>query len=83
MYEGLFVTNLPLIYNERNLRTLFSRYGEVFSTKLVTDKKTRKSKGYGFIKMSDRDTENAVQHLNGLVVGGKKIVVKYDTKNQN
>lgn len=81
MSASIFVCKLPIQVNERYLRTLFSRYGEVHSVKIVKDRDTRKSKGFGFIRMSERDAENAIQHLNGSIQKGQKIIVQHDNKN--
>ena len=79
----LFVCNLPVGIDESFLRNLFSRYGEVSSVKLIRERGTNKSKGYGFIRISERDSENAMQHLNGFLIKGSKIIVKYDNKSFN
>lgn len=79
----LFVCNLPLDIQEKYLQGLFSRYGEVFSVKIIRDRLTQQSKGFGFIRMSERDCENALQHLNGFNIKDRKLIVKYDNKNFN
>jgi len=79
--SSIFVTNLPTSVNDRFLSNLFSQYGEVLSTKIVKDKKTKISKGFAFIRMPERDIENALQHLNGFEVKGKKLVVQPDIAN--
>lgn len=83
MFSSLFVCNLPSSVDERYLSNIFSRYGEVFSVKIVRDKITRQSKGFAFVRMQDRYCENAIQHLNGYVIQERKIVVKYDAKSIN
>jgi RNA recognition motif-containing protein len=77
MDSSLFVGNLPKDMNNKNLHSLFSKYGEVISAKVVYDRNTGVSKGFGFVRMNPNYTENALQHLNGSNSLGTKLVVKY------
>lgn len=83
MFSSLFVCNFPSNVDERFLTSIFSRYGEVYSVKIVRDKITRQSKGFAFVRMQERDCENAIQHLNGYSIQERKLVVKYDNKSIN
>lgn len=73
---NIFVGNLNYSITEDDLREIFEEYGELSSVKLITDKFTGRSKGFGFVEMSD-DTEanKAIEELNGADVEGRTMVV--------
>jgi len=73
---NIFVGSLPFNIEETELKELFDEYGEVASTKIITDKFSGRSKGFGFIDMpNDDEAQKAIDGLNGTEVGGRKIVV--------
>ena len=73
----LLVRNLAISTTEAEIREMFESYGAVQSCDLVLDKKTGKSKGFGFVEMPKRgDAKAAMKHLNGVDVDGNKIRVK-------
>ena len=73
----LFVARLSASITEDNLSELFSAFGEVLSTKIVMDRETGNSKGYGFIEMpNDEEANAAIAALNETELDGKNIVVK-------
>jgi RNA recognition motif-containing protein len=73
---NLYVSNLGFGVTDDGLTKLFSTYGAVKSAKVITDKFTQKSRGFGFVEMSD-DTaaSNAMKELNGTMVDGRAISV--------
>lgn len=72
----IFVGSLPFKLEEQGLRELFEQYGTVSSAKIIIDKITRQSKGFGFIEMPDEDeAQKAIAALNGSEVLGRTIVV--------
>ena len=76
MSTKLYVGNLPWTFSNNQLQDTFTKHGNVVSAKVVTDKETGKSKGFGFVEMeNDSDAGNAVKALNGSEVSGRKIVV--------
>jgi RNA recognition motif-containing protein len=61
---------------DEDLRSYFAEYGEVTSAKVITDKYTNRSKGFGFVEMSDDAAgEKAIGELNGAAVEGREIKV--------
>ena len=73
---NIFVGSLPWSIEEADLRESFEAYGAVDSVKVVTDKFTGRSKGFGFVEMeSDEEAEKAITELNGATVEGRTIVV--------
>jgi RNA recognition motif-containing protein len=70
------VGNLPWTFNNNQLLDTFKPHGNVVSAKVVTDKESGKSRGFGFVEMeNDKDANSAIKALNGLELGGRKLVV--------
>ncbi len=73
----LFVANLPWSYTDENLRDLFGVYGQILSCKIIKDRETGKSKGFGFVEFAEnKDMENALQGANGTMAESRPIIVK-------
>jgi RNA recognition motif-containing protein len=73
---NIFVGSLPWSIEEADLRESFEAYGTVDSVKIVTDKFTGRSKGFGFVEMpNDDEAQKAIDELNGATVDGRTIVV--------
>jgi RNA recognition motif-containing protein len=73
---NIFVGSLPWSIEEADLRESFEAYGAVDSVKIITDKFTGRSKGFGFVEMpSDDEGQKAIDELNGATVQGRAIVV--------
>ncbi|RDI15770.1 RNA recognition motif domain-containing protein [Flavobacterium sp. AG291] len=73
---NIFVGSLPFSLEEADLRESFEAYGAVESVKIITDKFTGRSKGFGFVEMSnDDEAQKAIDELNGATVSGRTIVV--------
>ena len=73
---NIFVGSLPWSIEEADLRESFEVYGSVSSVKIITDKFTGRSKGFGFVEMpNDDDAQKAIDELNGATVQGRAIVV--------
>ncbi|MCB9283651.1 MAG: RNA-binding protein [Lewinellaceae bacterium] len=74
---NIFVAKLNYSTREEKLRELFEAFGEVSSAKLVMDRETGRSKGFGFVEMpNDDEANNAIDSLNDTEVDGRTIVVK-------
>ena len=73
---NIYVGNLSWNLKDQDLSNLFAPYGEVTSAKIVNDKFTQRSKGYGFDEMAnDAEAQAAIAALNGSEVDGRNIVV--------
>jgi len=73
---NIYVGNLSYSATENSLRTLFESYGSVTTAKIVTDKFTGSSRGFGFVEMPNSDeASRAIAELNGKDFEGRKIVV--------
>jgi|SRR6185437_4592430 len=73
---NIFVSNLSFKVEEDSLKQLFQNFGEVTSCKIITDKFTGKSRGFGFVEMkSDEDGQKAIDGLNETDFDGRNISV--------
>ncbi len=73
---NIYVGNLSYRLQEKDLQEIFAEYGEVTSVKIITDKFTRRSKGFGFVEMSDdAAATKAIGELDGAEVEGRNIKV--------
>ncbi len=74
---NIFVAKLNYSTDDRTVRAAFENYGEVESVKLIQDRETGRSKGYGFVEMPNDDEGNAaIAGLNDTELDGRHIVVK-------
>lgn len=72
---NIFVAGLSYQISDADLKELFEEYGEVSSAKIITDKETHRSKGYGFVEMADEDGQRAIEELNGAEYDGRTLSV--------
>ncbi len=73
---NIYVANIPWKASEEDLKGLFEQHGEVTSAKIVIDKFTQRSRGFGFIEMKDDSAgTKAINELNGADFMGKNLVV--------
>ena len=72
----IYAGNLSYSTDSEELRTLFSEFGSVDSAEVIIDRSTNRSKGFGFVEMSDEEAaRSAIQALNGKDVSGRSINV--------
>jgi len=76
MGAKLYVGNLPYSVTEERLQQHFAQYGSVVSARIITDKFSGRSKGFGFVEMSsDEEAQRATTALNGTDFEGRNVVV--------
>ncbi len=76
MGSKIYVGNLPFSATSESLNEMFSKFGTVDSAKIVMDRDTGRSKGFGFVEMSSADeAAAAIEKLNGTDAGGRSLVV--------
>ncbi len=76
MSTKLFVGSLPWSVSDDKLKELFEAHGTVVSAKVITDRDTNRSRGFGFVEMENpSDATNAIKALNETEVDGRNIVV--------
>ncbi len=76
---NIFISSLNFRARKGDLIELFSPYGEVISARIIRDRETKRSKGYGFVEMKDEDGEKAIAALNGAEHMGRTINVEVAT----
>ncbi|HAU38169.1 MAG TPA: RNA-binding protein [Phycisphaerales bacterium] len=73
---NIYVGNLPYSVNDAELQQMFSEHGAVKSAKVVMDRETGRSRGFGFVEMSnDDEAQAAIAAMNGQDMDGRKLVV--------
>ena len=76
MGNKLYVGNLPYSYRDSDMEQAFSQYGTVSSAKVMMERDTGRSKGFGFVEMSNEaEARAAIEGMNGQQVGGRGLVV--------
>lgn len=73
---NIYVSNLDFSVQDNDLQKLFEPFGEVISAKVITDRETGRSRGFGFVEMSSgEDAGNAVASLNNTEMNGRALTV--------
>jgi len=76
MGNKLYVGNLPYQVRDSDLEQTFSQFGQVTSAKVMMERETGRSKGFGFVEMgSDAEAQAAIEGMNGESMGGRSLVV--------
>jgi RNA recognition motif-containing protein len=71
---NIYVGNISWNMTDQDLENLFAEHGTVTSAKIITDRMTNRSRGFGFVEMSD-GAEQAIEALNDSEIEGRKLVV--------
>ena len=79
----LYVGGLPYQTTEHDLIDLFEQVGQVTEASVITDRDTGRSKGFGFVEMSDEQAQTAIDRLNGTVLGDRTITVNQARERQS
>jgi cold-inducible RNA-binding protein len=75
MGKRMYVGNLSYQTTETDLTNLFEQVGPVESVNIITDRDTGRSKGFGFVEMSNEDAEKAIAQFNGTEMNGRALTV--------
>ncbi len=75
MTKTLYVGNLPWTIKEDELRQSFEAHGTVISARIISDRDSGRSKGFGFIEVEDNDAAKVIEAMNGNELGGRSITV--------
>ncbi|MEZ0575611.1 RNA recognition motif domain-containing protein [Halodesulfovibrio aestuarii] len=75
MSKNIYVGNLAWSVGDDDLRDLFQEYGEVISARVIEDRETGRSRGFGFVEMEDNGALEAIDALNGSVHDGRNLKV--------
>lgn len=83
MARTLYVGNLPWATTEDELAQAFAQHAQVVSARIITDRETGRSRGFGFVEVADQDAEQAVEAMNGTQLLGRDIIVNEARPRQN
>lgn len=75
MARTLYVGNLPWATKADDLAEVFSAHGEVLSSRVITDRESGRSRGFGFVEVRDEDAETMIAAMNGTELSGRVITV--------
>lgn len=75
MSKNLYVGNLPWAATDEDLMRAFSQHGEVSAARVVRDRETGKSRGFGFVEVRDEDAQACIDALNGAQWAGRSLTV--------
>ena len=75
MAKTLYVGNIPWSTTPQDLTDLFSSYGQVISSRIIKDKETNRSRGFGFVEVTDEDADSMVSGMNGKEYNGRVLTV--------
>lgn len=75
--RSVYVANLPWGATDEDVRALFERYGEVHHTTIISDRRTGRSKGFGFVDMPQPAARTAIEALHGSTLGGRDLTVRF------
>lgn len=73
--KTLYVGNLPWSTTEEDLAEFFSSAAEVKGSRIITDRESGRSRGFGFIEVEDQAVDQVIETMNGKVLGGREIIV--------
>jgi len=81
---NIYIGNLPYNTNDQELQDLFSQFGEVAKISIVSDRETGRSRGFGFVEMTNDDEgRRAIEELNGKDYGGRALTVNEARPREN
>ncbi|MFV0366792.1 MAG: RNA recognition motif domain-containing protein [Mangrovibacterium sp.] len=73
---NIYVSNIPFAVSNEELEDLFANYGEVSSARIIVDRESKRSRGFGFVEMdNDADAKSAIEGLNGKEINGRALNV--------
>jgi RNA recognition motif-containing protein len=73
--KKIYVGNLPWSATDEDVADLFSQHGDVISSRVITDRETGRSRGFGFVEMEEAAANTAIEALNGVEMGGRALRV--------
>jgi len=75
MAKSLYVGNLPWSIKEEELKQAFEAHAPVISARIISDRETGRSRGFGFVEVEDNDAPKVVKEMNGFELGGRSLMV--------
>lgn len=75
MTKTLYVGNIPWALDENELLSVFSEHGDIVNCRIITDRRTGRSKGYGFVEVDEDAADKIIEAMNGTGLNGREIIV--------
>jgi RNA recognition motif-containing protein len=75
MVKSLYVGNLPWSINDQELSSAFEAHAPVISARVITDRESGRSRGFGFVEVEDNDARKVIKEMNGFKLGDRSITV--------
>ncbi|MEE8638657.1 MAG: RNA-binding protein [Candidatus Margulisiibacteriota bacterium] len=75
MVKSLYVGNLPWNISEEELRQAFEAHVSVTSARIITERETGRSRGFGFVEVEDNDAPKVIKEMNGFQLSGRSLIV--------
>lgn len=75
MVKTLYVGNLPWSISEAELRQSFEAHAPVLSARIITERETGRSRGFGFVEVEDNDAPKVIKEMNSFQLGGRSLIV--------
>ncbi len=75
MAKTLYVGNISWETTEEDLQNAFTRYGEVLGCRIITERSSGRSRGYGFVEVREEDVQVMMDNMNGIELDGRRLVV--------
>ncbi len=75
MVKTLYVGNLPWATTEDDLAAAFQPHADVKGCRIITDRETGRSRGFGFVEVADEDVDKAISAMNGSAMNGRELLV--------
>ncbi len=75
MVKTLYVGNISWGTTEEELQNIFAEHGEVIGCRIITERATGRSRGYGFVEVHEEDLEMMIEKMNGVELDGRQLVV--------
>ena len=82
MTMSMYVGNLPFSADQISLQSIFAPFGEIVSARVMSDRETGRSRGFGFVEMETSAAKRAISSLDGTELGGRKLRINEAEKRQ-
>lgn len=75
MAKTLYVGNLPWNISDEELRSAFEAHAQIISARIITERETGRSRGFGFVEVEDNDAPKVIKEMNGFELKGRSLIV--------
>ena len=75
MVKSLYVGNLPWTISEQELSAAFEAHAPIISARIISERETGRSRGFGFVEVEDNDAPKVIKEMNGFQLSGRSLIV--------